>query len=242
MQFINSGDMHLERLPQDTLMFTPLAGKPARLIRDKVALTGLHPCGTREICGRMPRVYPDSRHDLLRVRSPDEKAAVIPEYEGVQPPVEIQGRLFWFENRTDKTNQTTTGWLLSSKTDGSDRRLEWESQDEAGHSMQFTSLFVTENRLYGVLFKRNRARITSRESAEEPTYRDDYYLTRITPEDPSHTNPVHPLPLGVGPLKPHVAGGYYYFLYMETKRSPLDFLSEQVQGRFNIWLCRVRLP
>lgn len=167
--------------------------------------------------------------------------------------LEHQDRLYWIERyklEDDETSSITnqeTGRLVSTRLDGSDRRVVWEARDAMGKLMFPKQIFAYQGKLYMVF---SQARVIPVPPPEELRIEWNHGVVRIESERNPSLGTMLALPRSAYfqgiesvALRPtHADNGYLYFLIREEKRSPVDFLFTQTTEKAGTTLCRIKLP
>ncbi|GAB4459052.1 MAG: hypothetical protein OHK0029_21160 [Armatimonadaceae bacterium] len=237
--------MRTERTADDQLFFAPLDGSPAQSLLSGVLFSRLlvdEAAGDRIVYARMPRCYPDRRHDLYQMTR-NGKVTVLPDYSGSGVPISLGGRLYWLEPHFligDDGAKTPVNQLVSSLPDGSDRQVLWQTETDSAGKPVLKYLFAHGGRLYGQQVRQVPPR--HRSGSDEAEFDLEHYLVRLHPDRADILGASRMLPEGVGALYPHVENGYYFFLHVNSHRDLLDPFSERTRERRSISLCRVPLP
>jgi hypothetical protein len=249
----------------DDLMLSPLDGGPARkrasgLVIDSLSVTedALYITGLCPTPGHTRAIYRILRRDnsppvnLHNFPSGDESNSYSP-VQSSAPPLDIAGRLYWMERYQMEDDETSsivnqqTGRVVSSRPDGSDRRVIWEARDTTGKIMFPKQIFASQGKLYLVF---TQVRITPVPPPEELKIEFSHSIARLNPERTPALGAIQALPRstnvnsmsGVLPRPIHTADGHFYFVTRAETKSALDFLSSRTTAGYATALCRVKLP
>ena len=155
--------------PNDSELWrSPLDGGPAQLIASHIS-DGTWILGNRKIIAYQQRApYPDATLTLHCRRiadGPQGKETLLRDYNGIEPPVEYQGRLYWIEPEPENAEENgkydpgtidpaLQRRIVSESLESGDRRIVAPCRDEQGNPRSFDILRLSGDRLYALYTQR----------------------------------------------------------------------------------------